>query len=140
MAPPVAVDDDEQDLGVLAADDAETAAAFLARLRVATETGRLPRDVGQWAVEALTEALPATARRMARDRALRAAANMLSGSPWARARRLEREILAARGLRPRRARVQPREATVAYHVAQALAIDPGAPTSMRHLLRVVTGG
>jgi hypothetical protein len=119
-------------------DDGETAAEFLARLRVATVTGKLPEDVGRWAVETLTEMLPATARRMARDRHLRTACAMLSGSPWSKARRLEQEIRAVRGQRAPRARVRPQEATVAFHVRQALALDPETPVSMRHLLRVVT--
>lgn len=128
---------DTDQLGVPELD--ESAVDFLARLRVAVETGRLPPDVGRWAVEAIEEHLPATARRMARDRYLRTAAAMLSGSAWSKARRLEREILAARGLRPRQPRSRPREATVAYHIRQAVLIDPDTPTSMRHLLRVVTG-
>jgi hypothetical protein len=33
--------------------------------------------------------------------------------------------------------VRPQEATVAFHVRQALAIDPETPASLRHLLRVV---
>jgi hypothetical protein len=125
----------EDDLDLL--DNTETATEFLSRLKVATVTGKLPEDVGRWAVETITEMLPATARRMARDRHLRTAVNMLSGSPWSKARRLEQEIRAARGLRAGRARVRPQEATVAFHVRQALAIDPETPASLRHLLRVV---
>jgi hypothetical protein len=119
-------------------DETETASEFLSRLKVATVTGNLPEDVGRWAVEIITDTLPATARRMARDRHLRTACNMLSGSPWSKARRLEQEIRAVRGERAPRARVRSREATVAWHVRQALAIDPETPVSMRHLLRVVT--
>jgi hypothetical protein len=119
-------------------DETETAAEFLARLKVAVVTGTLPEDVGRWAVEAITETLPATARRMARDRHLRTAVSLLTGSAWSKARRLEQEIRAVRGQRAPRARVRPQEATVSWHVRQALAIDPETPASMRHLLRVVT--
>ena len=139
MGRPPAVDD----LAVVDGDlleAEESAAAFLIRLQVASETGRLPVDVGRWAVAQLTDRLPQIARQNARNRHLRVAANLISGTTWAKARRLEQEVLAARGRRPRRARVRPREATVAYHVRQALALDPDTPASLRHLLRVVTGG
>lgn len=118
--------------------DDETAAAFLARLRVAGETGRLPPDVAAWAIQVCTEHLPATARRMARDRHLRAAALLVSGTTWAKARRLEQEILALRGRRPHRP-ARGIGATVTARVRQALVIDPETPSSMRHLLRIVTG-
>lgn len=120
-------------------EEEESAVAFLARLRVAGETGRIPSDVAAWAIEVCAEHVPALARQQARNRHLRTAANLLSGGSWARARRLEHEVLAARGQRPRRSRVRPQEATVAYHVRQALAIDPDTPTSARHLFRVLTG-
>jgi len=118
-------------------DETETAAAFIARLNVAAVTGKLPEDVGRWAVQVCTEHLPAIARRLARDRHLRLAANLLSGSAWAKARRLEREIQIARGRRAHPVRVRMRSATVAYHVRQALAIDPATPASTRHILRVL---
>lgn len=74
---------------------------------------------------------------MARDRCLRTAANLLSGSVWARACRLKAEILVARGYQSRRARLRLQQLTVPYHVAQALAIDPETPASVRQLLRIL---
>lgn len=136
MAPPPVVEFQDIALSV-DPTDAETAAEFLARLRVAAVTGRLPEDVGRWAVDVCQEHLPATARRAARDRCLRTAANLLSGSLWAKACRLKAEILIAHGWQTRRARVRPHEATVASHVAQALQLDPATPASVRQLLRIL---
>jgi hypothetical protein len=133
---------DEPEAPELAVDlDDETAADFLARLRVASVTGRLPADVGAWAVQVAAEHLPDTARRMARNRYLRAGANMISGTTWAKARRLEQEILVVRGLRARRGtrgRWRPREVTVGYYVRAALAIDPSTPASVRQILNILS--
>jgi hypothetical protein len=136
VAPPPVVEFEDVALGV-DPTDAETAAAFLARLRVATVTGRLPEDVGRWAVDAIAEHLPGPARRMARDRCLRTAAALLSGSVWAKACRLKAEILIARGYQSRRARLRVQQSTVPHHVTQALAIDPATPASVRQLLRIL---
>jgi hypothetical protein len=116
---------------------------LLTRLHVAVETGRLPRDVGAWAVGVCAEHVPATERRVARDRHLRAAAELIPGSTvWAKARGLERAIVAARGGYPGmggRAIVDP-AATSALreHVRQAIRLDPDMPISLRQLVRVLT--
>ena len=69
-------------------DDADDARQ-VARLRVAVETGRLPRDLGDWL---LAELSPAAARRQERDVCLRAAAQWVRGGPWARARALQAAV------------------------------------------------
>jgi hypothetical protein len=107
----------------------------LARLRAATATGALPRDLGMWALDLLAELEPAAERVERRNGLLRAAAGRLSGSRWAKARRLERELRAAGSrLRTRAAEV---DDGIRALVAEALAVDPDAPTSLRQLLRVL---
>jgi hypothetical protein len=133
LAPPVAEVDDL----ALEADDPESAVAFLSRLTVAVATGKLPADVGRWAVDVCREHLPSIERRMARDRLLRQASYLLSGSAWAKAGRLKREILTARGVRPAYARIRPQETGVRYFVQRALALDPATPASTRQLFRII---
>lgn len=130
----------DRDLVDLDADPGvdESAVDFLARLKVAVETGRLPRDVGAWVLGVVEDNLPATSRRMVRDRHLRAAANLVSGTAWAKARRLEQEILSLRGRRPHRPS-RGIGARVTMHVRAAIQIDPETPTSVRQLLRIVAG-
>lgn len=103
----------------------------LARLRVATATGRLPHDVGAWAVEFIDLAL-IDGRREARDveernRLLRRAALLIPGSRWTRAHTLAAAIAG-------RATAEP---GVRALVVQALQVDPGCPTSVRQILRLV---
>ena len=74
---------------------------------------------------------------MARDAHLRTAAHLLTGSTWAKARRLKVEILVARGHLTRRVRLKCRQRTVPYFVHAALQIDPETPASVRHLLRIL---
>jgi hypothetical protein len=109
----------------------------LARLRVATITGHLPPDLGRWAVARLAEGLPAREIQDTRNACLLQAARRLSGGPWARARRLAREVARARAVGPL-AGAWPPNGTLAGEVAAALLIDPDLPTSPRHLLRVLT--
>jgi hypothetical protein len=110
----------------------------LARLRVATLTGHLPLDVGRWAVRLLTEAIPAREILTARNDCLQRAAQCLPGGPWARARRLAREVDHARRVGPL-AGAWPPPTTPAGLCATAVLLDPGVPTSPRHLLRVTRG-
>lgn len=115
--------------------DDESNAALLARLRVATITGRLPAEVGRWALDVIEEHLPALELTAARNRHLRAAADLVSGTAWAKASRLRAEIIATRSRNGSR---EPAPGTVEHHVHEAVRIDPETPTSLRHLLRVVT--
>jgi hypothetical protein len=107
----------------------------LARLRTATATGALPRDLGMWALDLLAELEPAAERVERRNALLRAAAERLSGSRWAKARRIEREI-AALGIAPR-LRERSADAGVRDLVARALDADPDMPRSHRHLRRIL---
>lgn len=111
-----------------------TFAEQLARLRVAAATGVVPREVAAWAVEELEELAPAGERIQARNALLRQAADLVSGSRWAKAGRLEREIQAAGSrLRQRAADVD----GVRDLVARALELDPGAPAERRQLFRII---
>ncbi len=109
-------------------------AAQLARLRVVTTTGRCPPDLAAWALQELEELAPAGERVDARNALLRQAAALVSGSRWAKARRLEREIRAAwPRLRERAADVD----GVAALVARAIEVDPDLPRSHRQLRRIL---
>ena len=106
----------------------------LARLRVARETGRLPADVAAWALELVVGLEPAAERVAERNRLLREAAGQLSGSRWARARRLQREIEAL-GSHPA-LRERASDDGVAEIVARACELAP-APRSLRQLLTIL---
>ncbi|MCM2332756.1 MAG: hypothetical protein NDI82_02280 [Anaeromyxobacteraceae bacterium] len=111
-----------------------TFAEQLARLRVAAATGVVPREVAAWAVEELEELAPAGERIDARNTLLREAAALVSGSRWAKARRLERELGAAAAGRGRTAAgADP----VRDLVVRALQVDPAAALSARQLARIL---
>lgn len=109
----------------------------LARLRTAVATGNLPRDLGLWALDLLGELEPAAERIERRNALLRAAAARLSGSRWAKARRLEAEIAGASS-RPLRTRSAGADG-VRDLVVEALRADPALPRSHRHLRRILEG-
>lgn len=97
----------------------------LARLRVAAVTGRLPRDLGAWAVAELAARADAVERRELRDRLLAEAARALlpDGSTWARATALRAEIERCTGAHEL--------------IAAALDIDPATPRSIRQLFAIL---
>ena len=109
----------------------------LARLRTAVATGQLPRDLGVWVLDLVEELEPAAERLERRNELLRAAAGRMSGSRWAKAGRLERELqelvagprLLARSAGPA---VEVREL-----VAKALEICGETPRSRRQLFRLL---
>jgi hypothetical protein len=105
----------------------------LARLRVAAATGRLPPDLGFWAVAELEAVAPTAERVDARNRLLRQAAARLSGSRWAKASRLARELEASGS------RIGERSVDdgVRELVARALEADPAAPRSVRQIFRLL---
>lgn len=112
-----------------------TAGDRIARLRVAIETERLPRDLGEELLELLTcgetgkrGGLRRTARRNA---LLREAAGLLSGSLWAKATRLHEELTATE---PR-----PDSDGVRALMLEAAAADRWCPcpTSIRQLHRIL---
>ncbi|HEX6996162.1 MAG TPA: hypothetical protein VF339_18680 [Gammaproteobacteria bacterium] len=100
----------------------------LARLRVAVETGRLPRDLGEWLLRRLV-----VRDRRRRDAALRAAAAEIGGSRWRRACELARLVRELRD--DPDADVYPNDA--AELVRDALEADPDTPASIRHMLRIL---
>lgn len=101
----------------------------LARVRAAVDTGRLPPDLGQWVLKQLVERSGAVDRIELRDRLIRAAAALLSGSTRARALRLRAEHAAV--MRSRTALDQVRAL-----LAQAHAVHP-CPISARQWVRIV---
>src|SRR5689334_19370623 len=105
----------------------------LARLRVAAATGRLPPDLGDWAVAELEAVAPVAERVDARNRFLQQAAARLSGSRWAKASRLARELEAAGSRHCDRSA----DDGVRELVSRALEADPAAPRSVRQLFRVL---
>lgn len=111
-----------------------TFADNLARLRVSAATGTIAPDVARWALEVIGEQGEAAARMERRNELLRAAVAGLSGSRWAKARRLEGEIRAL-GVRPA-LRERAADDGVRELVAEALEVAP-APESIRHLFRIL---
>lgn len=109
-----------------------TYADQLARLRVAVATGHLAEDLGRWALDQLAARAGDAERIELRNLLLRAAAALLPGSTWARARRLSGELLA---MERRRGPADEMRALL----AEALEIDPGCPRSHRQLLRILGG-
>jgi hypothetical protein len=111
----------------------------LARLRVAAATGAVPPDVARWAAEALAPLQPAAERAEARNALLRRAGALVSGTRWARARRLAREVRALAAAPRLRERAS--DDGVRELVAQALEVGPGSPpASVRHLYRLLGEG
>lgn len=100
----------------------------LARLRVACATGRLPADLGAWAVERLAEVLPARDLEAARNDRLRRAALLVGGSTWARARVLRAALVSKHATVPEQVR---------RLVDEAHALDPACPRSLRQLVRLL---
>jgi hypothetical protein len=113
-----------------------TFADNLARLRVAAVTGTIPRDLGRWAVETIAELAPVAERVEARNVLLRQAADLVSGSRWAKARRLVAEVEALR--RPPRVRERAADDGVRALVAHAIDVAP-APGEVRQLFRILGG-
>jgi hypothetical protein len=109
----------------------------LARLRTAAATGVLPSDLGLWAIDLLEELEPATERIQRRNTLLRAAADRLSGSRWAKAGRLEVELRALDASRRFRTRAVEDVDGIRDMVARALQADPDSPHSRRQLFRLL---
>ena len=106
-----------------------SSAAQLARLRVAIETGRLPSDLGRWALERLTEFASAADRAELRNALIRQAAELCEGSTWAKAHQLQAELVAAKR--------QSLGGEIRELLAEALEIDPACPCSVRQLTRIL---
>ena len=105
----------------------------LARLRVAAATGRIPPDLARWALDTIGEQSPVAERLERRNELLRAAADRVSGSRWAKARRLEREIQALAA----RPRLRESFADDGVRAVVARALEAGPAPGLRQLLRVL---
>lgn len=108
----------------------------LRRLRVARDTGHLPRDLGCWAV--LQIEVQELGAFEVRTRELQAAGRLIPGSQWARARELERLVKEVRGLALRGEEPALNDASPRGCVARALHVDPRCPGGWRQLLRVMS--
>jgi hypothetical protein len=111
-----------------------TFAEQLARLRVAAVTGTAPADLVRWAERTIAELAPVAERVEARNVLLRRAAALVSGSRWAKARRLEAEIASL--ARPPRLRERADDDGVRDLVAHAIDVAP-APGEVRQLFRII---
>jgi hypothetical protein len=103
----------------------------LRRLRVAAVSGRLPRDLGVWAVEFVERALGG--RRDQRNDLLRLAAGFVEGSLWRKARTIHVIMRELPDVEPASL---PSDSPTRYVRAAAL-IDPRLPLSFRQVLRVL---
>jgi hypothetical protein len=109
-------------------------AETLARLRVAAVPGTVPRDLARWALETIADLAPVAERVEARNVLLRQAAALVSGTRWAKARRLEAEIAALS--RPPRLRERAADDGVRELVSHAIDVAP-APGEIRQLFRIL---
>jgi hypothetical protein len=90
-------------------------------------------DVARWVLLLVEDQVARRARHASRNAELRAAASLLSGDPWDRARALQAEAAAQQ-----RTRRQPPAQSVAWHVRRALEADPGLPRrSLRTFHRAI---
>lgn len=103
-----------------------------ARLEVATVSGRLPRDLGEWLVRRLADELAADERRRERDELLRRAADLVGGS-------LVQQITAilTEAKRLQRRPAVHAQADFSGLVAMAMQRNSGRLPSARHLRRIL---
>ncbi len=111
-----------------------TFADNLARLRVAAATGVVPADLVRWVIETISSSAPSAELKEARNIMLREAAARVSGTRWAKARRIEREIREVSQASPLSDHRE--EDGVREFVAKALELAP-PPESFRQLRRVL---
>jgi len=108
----------------------------LQRLRVAIATGRLPTDVGLWALEQSASAMAATERRRWRDELLREAARYFGGSDWSKANKVHRMLQAFLADLARTELAAFPVQTPEHCVQAALRLDSDPP-GFRQVLRIV---
>jgi hypothetical protein len=106
----------------------------LARLRVALATGHLVRDLGLWTIEQIEVGM--YGRQEVRTRYLLAAADLIGGSRWHRARELERIIGELRSGSTQQD-LELAQDTPHGLALRAVRVDPECPGSVRHLLRIL---
>ncbi|WNG37877.1 hypothetical protein F0U61_32495 [Archangium violaceum] len=106
----------------------------MSRVRVAGVTGAITPDLAAAVVAELGRRAGAAERSDIRNELLRQAAELVSGTRYAKAKRLEREALAAKsGRRAADADVD----GVRPLVERALEVDPEMPTSWRQMERIL---
>lgn len=114
-----------------------TDAEQIARLRVAIATGRLPSDLGDWALERVQRTFAAAERRAQRDALLRAAADRIGGSRYARASAVL-AIVRAFDLAPGLLSAGWFDSETPQGLVQsALRLHPNLPRTRRHLLHIL---
>jgi len=107
--------------------------SFLSRFLVCD----VPEDVRRWVVALAHEAMTPAERRDERDRWLRAAAALVPGEPWTRARRLHAIGLEVRAALP----AAPDTSTARGCVGAALLLCPHRrPPSVHTLYRIACTG
>ena len=110
----------------------------VARLRVCVSTGQLPSDLGRWTLAVLTDLLPDAERIAMRNHHLRAAADLVSGSIEAKARRVSQEALVLKRRLCLHGLSEPQLSTVRGCVLAALQIDRHTPMSVRQIRRILS--
>ncbi len=102
-------------------------------LRRFLEVPDVPDDVRRWVIAIVHEAMPPSERREERDRLIRAAAALVPGEPWTRARRLHLLAHDLIGRIP----AAPDTTTARGCVAAALLLSPGCrPPSVHTIYRI----
>lgn len=99
----------------------------------------LPGDLAGWVVDLATSSIKEPARKQTRNRLLRQAGALIGGEPWGnQAKGIRTELL--RVIREWTYYVQnpPEPGTLTALMIEVLTIDPGVPTSMTHLWRILT--
>lgn len=112
-------------------------AEHLARLRVAAMTGRLPPDLGKWALQLCESRVASVERRALRNEMLRQAATVHGGSRYAAARDIRQALQLFRD-NPARGGLQDfAVASFLTYVQRAWQVDPERPATLRQLLVVL---
>lgn len=110
----------------------------LAILRAALTTRELPPEVIRWALEVATDAMSNGERTAQRNRYLRAAADMMSGSVEAKASRIREEAMRLTRAWPLRRHEAGDLTTPRGCILTALQLDSAAPLSVAQLRRIIT--
>ena len=109
--------------------------SLLTRVRVAGVTGQMTPDLAQALLDELRRRAAPNERHAVRNQLLREAAGLISGTLYAKAKRLAAEAGVVTSSRP--SPIGPADDGVRALVRQALTIDPDMPTSWRQQLRIL---
>ncbi len=110
--------------------------AALRRLRTLADAGLVPVDVADVVIAA---AVPPAARKAARDRWLHAAHELSGQTVYAAARTIAGLVRRLKGNQAEIQRTAAVGTAMARAVAEAIRADPGAPSTPRHIERILAG-